>query len=75
MTYETGKNKLYYSENYGLNWISGGTNQTLPDNFTGRMHASVITDTNNFIWILGGESGAQVPIVDVWRGRLNKLAE
>ena len=75
MTYETGKNKLYYSENYGLNWISGGTNQTLPDNFTGRMHASVITDSNNFIWIFGGESGAQGSIADVWRGRLNKLAK
>ncbi len=75
MTYETGKNKLYYSENYGLNWISGGINQTLPDDFPGRMHASVITDSDNFIWIFGGESGAQAPIVDVWRGRLNKLAK
>ncbi|MPM89902.1 hypothetical protein SDC9_137017 [bioreactor metagenome] len=75
MTYETGKNKLYYSENYGLNWTSGGTNQTLPDNFTGRISASVITDSNNYIWIFGGESGTQAPIVDVWRGRLNKLAK
>lgn len=75
MTYETGKNKLYYSENYGLNWISGGTNQTLPDNFTGRISASVITDANNYIWIFGGESGTQAPIVDVWRGRLNKLSK
>ncbi|OPZ27796.1 MAG: hypothetical protein BWZ00_01408 [Bacteroidetes bacterium ADurb.BinA174] len=74
MTYETGKNILYYSENYGLDWISGGTNQTLPDNFTGRIHASIITDSNNFIWIFGGESGIQVQIVDIWRGRLNKLA-
>lgn len=75
MTFETGKNKLYYSENYGLDWISGGTNQTFPDNFTSRMNASVITDSNNFIWIFGGESGTMVQIVDVWRGRLNKLAK
>lgn len=75
MTYETDKNKLYYSENYGLNWISGQTNQMLPDHFTGRMRASVITDANHFIWIFGGESGTQAPIVDVWRGRLNKLAK
>jgi hypothetical protein len=39
------------------------------------MHASVITDSNNFIWIFGGESGAQAPITDVWRGRLNKLVK
>ncbi|MDO5665156.1 MAG: DUF6242 domain-containing protein [Bacteroidia bacterium] len=75
MTYEAGKNKLYYSENYGLNWISGGTNQTLPNNFEGRIHASIITDSNNFIWIFGGESGTQIQIVDAWRGRLNKLAK
>ena len=75
MTYETGKNKLYYSEKYGLNWTSGGTSQTFPDNYTGRISASVITDSNNYIWIFGGESGAQAPIVDVWRGRLNKLAK
>ena len=75
MTYETGKNRLYYSEKYGLNWISGGANQALPDDFPGRMHASVITDSNNFIWIFGGESGAQAPITDVWRGRLNKLVK
>lgn len=75
MTYETGKNKLYYSENYGLNWTSGGTNQTLPDDFTDRIRASIITDSNNFIWIFGGESETQTQIVDVWRGRLNKLAE
>ncbi len=74
MTFETGKNKLYYS-NYGLDWISGGTSQTLPDNFASRIDASVITDSNNFIWIFGGESGTQVQIVDVWRGRLNKLAK
>lgn len=74
MTYETGKNKLYYSENYGLNWTSGGTNQTLPDDFTNRTQASIITDSNNFIWIFGGESETQTQIVDVWRGRLNKLA-
>ncbi len=75
MTYETGKNRLYYSERYGLDWISAGTEQELPDTFTGRIGASVITDSNNFIWIFGGESGAQVPIADVWRGRLNKLAK
>lgn len=75
MTYETGKNKLYFSENYGSTWVSGGTSQTFPDNFTGRINASVITDNNNFIWIFGGESGTQAQIVDVWRGRLNKLAE
>ena len=75
MNYEAGKNKLYYSENYGLNWVSGGTAQTFPENFTNRINASVITDKNNYIWIFGGESSAPAPIVDVWRGRLNKLAK
>lgn len=75
MTVEAGKNKLYYSDNYGLDWISGGTNQTFPDDYTSRIAASVITDSNHFIWIFGGESVNQTQIVDVWRGRLNKLAK
>lgn len=73
MVYEGGKNKLYYSENYGLQWISGGSNQDFPASFSGREGASVITDSNNFIWIFGGGSVGRPQISEVWKGKLNKL--
>lgn len=68
------KNKLYFSANYGINWTKAGENQALPaENFPYRENATVITDNQNFIWIFGGIFETQ-QIVDVWRGRLNKLA-
>ena len=67
-------NTFYMSSNYGLNWQSGGENQALPEEFKVRKTTSVITDNDNFIWIFGGKSNTNNHILDVWRGRLNKLA-
>ncbi len=72
---EEGKNKLYFSNNYGLNWTWGGENQVVSEDMLPRKGASVISDSDNFIWIFGGEYSSQSQIVDVWRGRLNKLAK
>ncbi len=69
----SGKNILMYSENWGLHWIKSGENQSFPSNFTVRTNASVITDTNHYIWIFGGISSTNTQIVDIWRGRLNKF--
>ena len=74
LTYADGKNKLYFS-NFGNEWSDGGKDQVLPEQFVARLGTSIITDANNFIWIFGGESGSHTQIVDVWRGRLNKLAK
>ncbi|MDR0422561.1 MAG: kelch repeat-containing protein [Proteiniphilum sp.] len=74
VTSSAGKNLLMYSENYGVDWIEAGENQVLPDDFTGRTNASVITDTDNYIWIFGGISSSDnTPFADVWKGRLNKF--
>ncbi len=70
---ENGQNILYNS-NYGLNWTKVGKNQTFDPEFTYRTQASVITDAENYIWIFGGVSDASQQLVEVWRGRLNKLA-
>lgn len=67
-------NILLRSENYGINWTKVAENQELPEEFTNRANASVITDSDNYIWIFGGTSGTQTQLVDVWRGRLNRLA-
>lgn len=70
-----GKNLLIYSENYGVSWVQAEENQTLPSDFTVRTAASVITDADNYIWIFGGISSSNTPIVDIWRGRLNKFTQ
>ncbi len=68
------ENLFYMSANFGLEWQTGGENQLLPEEFKLRKSTTVITDENNFIWIFGGKFIKNDHIVDVWRGRLNKLA-
>lgn len=75
LLYDGKENLLYYSNNYGKDWIAGGDSQAFPENFKIRKRSSVITDNDNFIWVFGGESGTGTQIRDVWRGRLNKLAK
>lgn len=74
LTVQSEKNVLMISENYGLHWKLAGENQILPANFTSRTKASVITDSENYIWIFGGISANSTHIVDAWQGRLNRLA-
>lgn len=66
------KNILSYSNDFGLNWRPVNANQALPAEFSFRKYASIITDTDNYIWIFGG-TGASQQVVDVWRGKLNAL--
>lgn len=75
LTSEKDENKLYFSDNYGLDWKWGGENQELDESIAYRTNASVISDSDNYIWIFGGKSKSQTQIIDVWRGRLNKLAK
>lgn len=75
LTVQGEKNVLMISENYGLNWKVAGANQSLPADFPYRTKSSVITDSDNFIWIFGGISANATQIVDAWRGRLNRLAQ
>ncbi len=70
-----GKNRLFYSNNFGLEWKLKDENQSLPTQMEIRKKASIITDENNYIWIFGGVSETQTQIDDVWRGRLNKFAQ
>lgn len=72
---EDDANKFYLSNNYGLTWTWGGINQVVDKDMQYRSDPSIVTDANNFMWVFGGESKTGVQIVDVWRGRLNKLAK
>ena len=73
LTSTSAGNKFHISENYSVTWKTAETNQALPQGFTTRTEASVVTDENNYIWIFGGKSGNNTQIADVWRGRLNKF--
>jgi len=73
MAASAGKNLLYFSDNFGLDWQEAEENQSFPASFPKRTHASVLTDTKNHIWIFGGISSDQAQITDVWRGCLNKF--
>lgn len=75
MGFDGTENILYSSSNYGLNWVTGGESQILPEEFKLRDGSTVLTDSDNFIWIFGGKSTNNTQIMDVWRGRLNKLAK
>lgn len=75
LTNLSGENKLFYSDNFGLEWKPTGENQSLPAEMDFRKNTSVITDNNNNIWIFGGVSGTQTQLDDVWRGKLNKFAQ
>ena len=73
MTPSTERNILFFSGNFGLDWEEAEENQAFPAGFTKRSNASVITDSENYIWIFGGISAEQAQLTDVWRGRLNKF--
>lgn len=73
LTSENNKNVFYTSNNYGAFWKKASNKQSLPLDFTIRENQSVNVDDKNNIWIFGGQSTNQNQLVDVWKGRINKL--
>ena len=64
---------FYTSSNYGLFWEKADNKQALPSDFLFRKNQSVSVDNLNNIWIFGGVTPEQTQLVDVWKGRINKL--
>ena len=73
LTPEGDKNVFYTSTNYGLFWMKADSKQALPADFLFRKNQSVNVDNRNNIWIFGGVTPQQTQLVDVWKGRINKL--
>ena len=73
LTSEGGKNVFYTSINYGVFWEKASNKQSLPSEFLLRENQSVNIDQENNIWIFGGVLSNQNQIVEVWKGRINKL--
>lgn len=59
--------QLYYSKDGGLTWMKE-ENLTFPNGFqSSRTSFALASDTDNFLWIVCGETG------QVWKGRHNRL--
>lgn len=73
LTLDGNKNVFYTSTNYGLFWEKASSKQQLPLEFINRKDQSVNIDNKNNIWIFGGVTPSQSQIVEIWKGRINKL--
>ncbi len=73
LTSENNKNELYTSSNYGVHWEKASSKQSLPNTFTLRNNQSVNVDNQNNIWIFGGVTSSNKQLVEVWKGRINRL--
>jgi len=63
---------VYTSIDGTATWQLAPSKKSLPDNYTFRTGASVVVDSDNIIYIIGGRNGDN-PVNDIWRGRLNRL--
>lgn len=73
MLYALHADRFYISSKWGSPWNEAPNKQMLDSSITKRLKQSVIVDSDNYIWILGGVSENGAYLNDVWRGRLNKL--
>ena len=67
------ENVFYTSINYGVFWEKANSKQSLPAEFLYRKNQSVSVDNKNNIWIFGGSLFNESQLVEVWKGRINKL--
>lgn len=66
---------IYASSDHGLTWALKDTLITLPDGFAARGFASVMTDSRDYLYLLGGKSApGGKELGEVWRGRINRLS-
>jgi len=63
---------VYTSKDQGLTWQLAPSKTYLPKNtYKFREDASLVVASDNMIYIMGGMN--EVPITDIWKGRLNRL--
>lgn len=68
-----GEYNMLESYDEGMNWyVPDSTHNCLPDTYRSRAYQSVLTDSKNNIYIIGGKSRIEV-FSDVYKGRLNSI--
>ena len=66
-------NAILESFDEGMNWsVPDSTHNSLPESYKARAYQSVMTDSNNNIYIVGGKSRTEV-FSDVYKGKLNSI--
>lgn len=69
-----GLKDMYVSTDHGITWAAPDSMILLPESFLGRGAASVLVDSDQFLYIVGGSSSKQGnELNEVWRGRINRL--
>lgn len=68
--YATTNDSLYTSV-WGMNWVKAPQKQQFVPEIKTTKNQSVVVDKNKFVWIIGSETNSG----QVWRGRLNRLAQ
>ena len=63
---------IYTSINGGLTWQVSPEKVNFPAGYTSRAYASVVVDSDDVIYIIGGYNAGN-PVTDIWKGRLNRL--
>jgi len=69
---DTFNKSVYTSKDGGITWQLSPTKTNLPKGYTFGTGASVVVDSENIIYIIGGNKG-DTQVTDIWRGRLNRL--
>lgn len=71
---DNGYNEYVYSSRDEANtWVMEESKTYITSNdYRFRTNASVVVDSNNFIYIIGGNHD-DIQLTDIWKGRLNKL--
>ena len=65
------RSDMLYSDDEGMNWyLPDTTHNQLPKSYTWRQQQSVVVDSLQNIYIIGGQSNTE-SLSDVYRGYLN----
>lgn len=65
--------KQWYSPDFGLTWDTVAAKDALPDLWLTRHGHSTVVDSENYIYIVGGQTATTI-LSDVWKGRKNSEA-
>lgn len=67
---------IYETIDKGVTWASVDTMVILPETYRGRGFGSIIVDKDQYLNIIGGKMSYRGNVMqEVWRGRINRLAD
>jgi hypothetical protein len=69
--------EVFTSKDNGITWLQADSLITFPENFAARGYASIqVDEATNYMLLFGGKTSKSTKHLDeLWRGRINRLAE